>query len=348
VVGDDGVDGIVIGPGSADGEAYAAFQSYARSLNERGVILAVCSKNDAVNAEAAFAMRAEMVLKRDDIAVFVANWSDKAANLRSIAETLQIGVDSLVLFDDNPAERRLVREQLPQVGVPEVPLDPALYARCLADAGYFEATAFTPDDVARARQYADNARRRRLEAGSSDLESFLRGLGMELVAAPFQSVDLPRVVQLINKTNQFNLRTRRLSEAEVRALMEDPDALCLQFRLTDCLGDNGLISVVVALPQDPDSYLIDTWLMSCRVLGRQVEEEVLNTIVERARARGRKVLIGEYLPTAKNRMVSDLLPRLGFEPAENGHAGPGSSRWQLNTVDFARRSTYITTRHLDG
>ncbi len=314
VVGDDGVDGIHLGQGSPSGEAFLAFQRYAAQLARRGIILAVCSKNDLSVAEAAF-NHPEMALKRSDIAAFVANWEDKAGNLRRIASMLDIGLDSLVFVDDNPAERDIVRRELPEVAVPELPDDVADYPARVAAAGYFEAVSFTSDDATRGRNYALNAERKAAMSQATDMEGYLRGLEMVLTATPIGAAELARSTQLINKTNQFNLTTRRYSEAEVERIASDPAAVALAIRLADKFGDNGLISVVLARPDASvasDELLIDSWLMSCRVLGRQVEDAVLDVLAAAATAAGYCALIGEYRPTERNGMVAEHFPRLGF------------------------------------
>ena len=326
VIGDDGMDGIVLGQGSALGEAYAAFQGYVAALARRGVILAVCSKNDEANALEPFDKHPEMVLRRGDIACFVANWSDKATNLREIARRLNIGLDSLVFADDNPAERAIVRRELPMVAVPELPEDPALYAPCLAAGGWFEATHLTDEDRERSGQYQANLQRDAARASVTDMEGYLRSLGMELRWSRFDRVGLGRVVQLINKTNQFNLTTRRTTEAEAAALIGDPHALSLQMRLLDQFGDNGIIAVVHGHLACMD-LIIDAWLMSCRVLGRGVEAATLNLVAAEASRLGAARLVGEYRPTPKNGMVRDHYPNLGFLPLD---AGPdGVTRWTL-------------------
>jgi FkbH-like protein len=314
VVGDDGVEGILLGQGSPSGEAFLAFQRYAVMLARRGIILAVCSKNDLSVAEAAF-NHPEMALKRSDIAAFVANWEDKAGNLRRIASMLDIGLDSLVFVDDNPAERDIVRRELPEVAVPELPDDVADYPARVAAAGYFEAVSFTSDDATRGRNYALNAERKAAMNEATDMEGYLRGLEMVLTATPIGAAELTRCTQLINKTNQFNLTTRRYSEAEVERIAGDPASVALAIRLADKFGDNGLISVVLARPDTSvaeDELLIDSWLMSCRVLGRQVEEAVLDMLADAAIAAGYRALVGEYRPTERNGMVAEHYPRLGF------------------------------------
>lgn len=338
VVGDDGMEGIVLGQGHALGEAFLAFQSYVRSLSRRGVILAVCSKNTEAVARPVFEEHPEMVLKKEDIACFVCNWQDKASNLRFIAKTLNIGLDSLVFADDNPFERNLIRQELPMVATPELPEDPALYAQTLASAGYFEALTVVKEDQQRTALYAQNAERQKLLEESTDLGAYLRGLEMKLLWSPFDRVGLQRITQLINKSNQFNLTTRRYLAEEVEALLGDPNVMALQLRLVDKLGDNGMIAVIIGRIVG-ERLELDTWLMSCRVLARQVEEETLNLIVERARALGLKSLSGFYLPTAKNGMVKDHYQRLGF--TLNSLAEDGGSIWNLDLASYVERETYI-------
>jgi FkbH-like protein len=344
VVGDDGVEGIRLGQGDPVGEAFLAVQRYAALLARRGIILAVCSKNDPEIARAAFAGHPEMALKPGDIAAFVANWDDKAGNIRQIAKRLEIGLDSLVFLDDNPAERDIVRRELPMVAVPELPEDVAHYPAVLAAAGYFEAAGFTADDAARAGAYAQNAERHAALEQATDMEGYLRGLSMQLAAKPILGADLARVTQLTNKTNQFNLTTRRRSEAEVEALAADPANVALSFRLADRFGDNGLIGVVLARPDAAwpgDALLIDTWLMSCRVLGRGVEAASLGVLAEAAARRGARALIGEHRPTAKNGLVRDHYAKLGFAPAPApAGAAEGATFWRLE-LDSAPMPQYF-------
>jgi FkbH-like protein len=341
VIGDDGLEGIVLGQGSSLGEAYVAFQTYVKQLSRRGIILAVCSKNDEANALAPFEKHPDMVLKRSDIACFVANWQDKPANLRVVAERLSIGIDSLVFADDNPFERTIVRRELPMVAVPELPEDPALYAHAIADAGYFESLRITSDDLERTRQYQGNTQREILLASSTDLASYLKSLGMTLEWQPFDKMGLQRVVQLINKTNQFNLTTRRYTQADVAEFMDDPTAITLQLRLTDMFGDNGIIAVVIARPVERGSseFAIDTWLMSCRVLGRQVEEATLNLVAAKAAKLGATSLIGTYIPTAKNGMVREHYAKLGFSALKS--EANGTTLWRRSLEPFAPYDTFI-------
>lgn len=344
VVGDDGVEGLRLGQGNATGEAFLAFQKYVCLLAQRGVILAVCSKNDAAVAEAGFA-HPEMAIRRSDVAAFVANWDDKASNLRKIAGMLDIGLDSLVFVDDNPAERDIIRRELPQVAVPELPDDVAEYPARLAAAGYFEAVSFTSDDASRGRSYALNVERKSALDGATDMAGYLQSLEMRLTSTPVGTADLPRVTQLINKTNQFNLTTRRYTEAEVGLLAQSANSVALAMRLKDRFGDNGLISVVLARP-DPmlaaDELLIDTWLMSCRVLGRQVEAAALEVLCAAARNLGFKALVGEHRPTARNAMVAGHYPGLGFTAREApADAGPGATFWHLDLNERPASTHFI-------
>ena len=342
VIGDDGLDGIVLGEGSAAGEAHLALQHYARQLKERGIILAVCSKNDARIAEAAFRDHPEMALRRSDFAAFQANWDDKAQNLKAIAARLNIGVDSLVFVDDNPIERARIRQSLPMVAVPEMPDDPAHYVRCLADAGYFEAVAFTADDRSRAEQYSANAERDALLGAAESMDEFLRGLKMTALYGPFTAVDHARVVQLINKTNQFNTTTRRYASEEIAQITDDPDALTLQFRLLDRVGDNGLVSTMILRPTGAEGVLeIENWVMSCRVFGRELEFEAMNIAVEAARERGARALVADYIPTPKNDVISKLYPSLGFTEVDRPAPGNGATRWRLDLADYVTRNTHI-------
>src|SRR5580658_3692734 len=341
VIGDDGLEGIVLGQGSEIGEAHLDLQRYALSLTERGIILAVCSKNDEANALAPFTSHPEMILKREHIACFVANWTDKATNLRSIARQLNIGLDALVFVDDNPAERAIVRQELPTVPVPELPEEPSAYVSTLAAAGYFEGLRLTGDDRARASQYQANAERERLKDSATDMDSYLQSLRMTLTAGPFDSLNLQRITQLINKTNQFNLMTERLTEPEVLARMNDPRWLTLYARLTDRFGDNGLIAVLMARlekNQAGTDAIIETFLMSCRVLGRGVEQACLNLLANEAQSHVAKRLIGQYRPTEKNNMVRELYPSLGFTPLAETE---GPLRFSLDLHSFTARPIFM-------
>jgi FkbH-like protein len=325
VIGDDGVEGIRIGEGSALGEAFLDVHRMAKLLKSRGIVLAVSSKNDEAVAKLAFDLHSGMGLRLDDFAAFRANWDDKASNIRHIAQLLNLGLDSFVLLDDNPAEREIVRQTLPEVAVPEIGTDPAEYVRIAMAAGYFESVSFNAEDRQRAQMYRENAQRAGAMEIVADMAAYLASLEMQLGLRPFDKPGRGRIVQLINKSNQFNLTTRRYSAADVEALEADDSLFTLQASLKDRFGDNGMISVVICRPNAGD-WEIDTWLMSCRVLKRRVEEQILQFVVDSARKAGAKRLKGIYRPTAKNGLVKNHYRDLGFEP---GHSTGEEETWWL-------------------
>jgi FkbH-like protein len=292
-------------------------------------VLAVSSKNNDDVARKPFKEHPEMLLKEDHLAVFQANWSDKASNITAIAEELALGLESFVFLDDNPAERNIVRQTLPQVAVPELPADPAYYARVLLASGYFEAVALSDEDRKRAVMYQDNARRVALQKNVADIHSYLISLDMVMTVQPFDEVGRSRIAQLISKSNQFNLTTRRYTEVEVAAPESDPDCMTLQIRLADTFGDNGMICVIICRRSGRDWH-IDTWLMSCRVLGRRVEEATLQEILFHARRAGINSLIGTYRPTERNSLVEKHYEKLGFTSLET--KADGTTVWQLEVA----------------
>jgi FkbH-like protein len=328
VIGDDGVEGIQLAQGDASGEAYLSVQRYLLELRQRGVVLAVSSKNNDETARLPFCKHPEMLLREKHFAVFQANWGDKASNIKAIASELSLGLDAMVLLDDNPAERGLVRELLPQVAVPELPDDPALYVRTLSAAGYFEAVTFSSEDLKRADFYQDNARRVTLQSQFADIEDYLASLKMVITFQPFDETGRARTTQLINKSNQFNLTTKRYTEAEVAAAEGAPDCFTLQVRVADSFGDNGMISVVICRKRAADVWEIDTWLMSCRVIGRRVEDAVLQEILHHAKRAGIRKLLGKYIPTERNQLVMQHYENLGFQHI--GQEAGGTTTWELD------------------
>jgi FkbH-like protein len=317
VIGEDGLEGIDIGPPSAVGEAYQALQQYAKELKSRGVLLAVCSKNNEADAKLPFEKHDATVLHLDDFAVFRANWEDKPSNLRAAAEQLQLGLDSFVFVDDNPMARALVRRELPEVAVPELPNDPTKFVEAIDRRMYFETLTLSAEDRSRHRTYQENTARRESREKAASLDDFLRELEMEAEVGPVDETVLARVVQLLGKTNQFNLTTRRHGEVRVREMMVSPRYWTQYFKLRDRFGDNGLVGLTIAHQPDDEAatWEIDTWLMSCRVIGRKLEEMMLATMADAAREHGIQMLRGVYIPTAKNSMVADLFGRLGFHPS---------------------------------
>ena len=327
VIGDDGIDGIRIGQGDPVGEAFLNLQKMVLALRDRGIVIAASSKNEDETARLPFREHPEMLLREKHFAVFQANWKDKASNITAIAETLSLGLDSMVFFDDNPVERDLVRQSLPDVAVPELPEDPALYALALSAPGYFDTIAFSAEDRVRAAFYEGNARRAALKEDVVDIEAYLRSLQMEITFQPFDEVGRARIAQLINKSNQFNLTTRRYTAAEVAQMEQDPNCFTLQVRLLDKIGDNGMISVAICRSAGPRVWEIDTWLMSCRVLGRRVEETLLSEICHHAETAGVKEIIGVYVPTSRNALVRDHYQKLGF--AKISADASGTTKWKL-------------------
>jgi FkbH-like protein len=281
-------------------------------LRQRGIIICVASKNDEATAKEPFLHHPDMLLKLEDIAVFQANWETKVDNIRTIQRILNIGFDSMVFLDDNSFERAIVRENIPGITVPELPEDPALYLEYLYSLNLFETASYSDGDKDRTQQYQVEAQRVQLAKTFDNEEAFLRSLEMQSTVSGFTKFNTPRVAQLTQRSNQFNLRTVRYTEADIAALAADPKVIDLSFTLEDRFGDNGLIAVVIMKPLDAETLFIDTWLMSCRVLRRGVEHFVLNTLVTRAREAGCQRIVGEYLPTPKNKMVEQHYPGLGF------------------------------------
>jgi FkbH-like protein len=313
IIGEDGLGGIRIGPPTPEGEAYQDLQRFLKELQERGVLLAVCSKNNPTDAESPFRSHADMILKLEDFVAFRASWQDKATGLRSIAEELSLGLDSFVFLDDNPLERAWVRTNLPQVIVPEGGCTPWSLLSSLQRGAYFEAIALTAEDLDRKVSYQSTAAIRVAGSSGVPLEDFLRGLHMQSAHGAVDATTVLRVAQLVNKTNQFNVTSRRYSADEVARMTASPHWWCHWFRLADRFGDHGLIGVLFARIER-DAWFVDTWLMSCRVLGRRMEEFMCGQLLAAAEAAGARTVHGEYVRTEKNGMVSDLYPRMGFVP----------------------------------
>ncbi len=326
VVGDEGFDGIMLDPNNAIGEAYRYFQKYIFELKLRGVILAVCSKNDEEIAKEPFQKNPNMILSLDDISCFIANWDDKASNIRRIAQELNIGLDSLVFFDDNPAEREIIKDFIPEVTVIEVPKDPALYVKALDEAASFEWLQITKEDLSRSNSYIQNKKRAELEKSFVNYDEYLESLEMEASIYELGVKDIARFTQLLNKSNQFNLRTQRYQESEIEEKIGSPDTKCIAVKLKDKFSEYGIISCIVLDKRDCKCF-IESWVMSCRVLKRGIEDLVFERILEEARLWGCNSICGEYLPTKKNSMVSNLLDYYGFECYESSEKRKVYSRY---------------------
>jgi FkbH-like protein len=313
VIGEDGLNGIEIGAGSAHGEAHARLQQYLLDLKARGILLAVASKNNYEDACQPFQRHAHMLLRLEDFAAFEANWNDKASSIREIARKLSLGLDSFVFLDDNPLEREWVRSQIPELAVVELGSSVFHYVQDLDRGRYFFAISLSVEDRARAEQYKDEAVRKRLQATSRSLDEFLAQLQLRASCTAVDTSNLTRVTQLTNKTNQFNLTTRRYTEAQIQKLASDPDNWAAAFHLADRMGEYGLIGVIFCRSRGAGQWEIDTWLMSCRVLGRQMEKFMLDRLIEAAQKQGIHELVGAYRPTQKNGLVRDHFDKLGFE-----------------------------------
>jgi FkbH-like protein len=316
VVGDDGVTGIILGGASPSGEAFADWQRYVKGLNERGVILAVCSKNDPGVAESGFS-HPNAVLRRRDFAAFECSHADKVAGLQRIARTLNVGIESLVFCDDNPAECELVRQLLPQVAVVCLGTDPAGFTDLFEAGHWFDTDGYTAEDLGRAAAYEARAAALSFRHGATDLGSYLHSLGMIGSLAPLEEGGIARAAQMEMKTNQFNLTTRRYGEVEIRSLLARGDAVVLGFRMKDRFGDHGLTATLVAVFEG-DALRIDSWLMSCRIFSRSAEQFIMRDLIGIAARAGATRLIGEYRPTEKNRVVAELYPGLGFVASGEG------------------------------
>lgn len=332
VIGDDGIGGIELGD-LGSGKAFVRFQRWLKELTYRGILLCVCSKNDEKNARQPFEEHPDMVLGLSDITVFVANWQDKASNISAIRETLNIGMNSIVFIDDNAFERELVKSRLPDIIVPEMPKDPSEYVSYLQSLNLFETVSYSQEDRTRSEMYKSEAERRKVSAKYDSIDDFLKDLNMVSEYSRFKSFNYPRIAQLSQRSNQFNLRTIRYTEDEIAAIADDSGYITLQFCLKDRFGDHGLISVVI-MKIDSDALFIETWLMSCRVLKRGMEEFVINTIIDTAEKSGYKRVIGEYIPTAKNGMVADVYEKHGFKAT-------GDGRYVADTQKFNKLNTYI-------
>lgn len=340
VIGDDGPDNILIGRETPQAEAYTAFQQYALALRDRGILLAVSSKNTDSIAREGFA-HPDSVLALDHFSAFKANWNPKHENILDIAAELNLGVDSFVFADDNPAERAIVAAQIPGISVPDLGNQVTQYARILQSGRFFEPAGFSKEDLARNAAYAGNAQRNAQQAKFANYGEYLDSLEMTAEIDSFKPVYLERIAQLTNKTNQFNLTTRRYTLAEIDSTSADPAQIALYGKLTDKFGDNGLIAIVVGR-QHADSLHLDLWLMSCRVLKRDMEFAMLDALATRALARGITHLLGTYLPTAKNGMVADLYDKLGFTPVPVPEGLPaGATAWKLDLTDYTYKSHHI-------
>lgn len=333
IIGDDGLENIQIGT-LGIGKAFTEFQYWFKKLKQRGIILAICSKNTESIAKEPFEKHPDMVLHLDDIAVFVANWENKADNIKQIQRTLNIGFDSMVFVDDNPFERNMVRENVPGVTVPELPEDPADYLEYLYSLNLFETVSYSNEDAERTKQYQTEVKRVSEQSSFTNEDDFLTSLNMVSLVEPFNKFNGPRVAQLSQRSNQFNLRTVRYIEADIEVLGTDANYITFSYTLEDKFGDNGLICVVIMKKESAEILFIETWLMSCRVLKRGMESFVLNSLIDAAKKAGVKYLKGEYIATPKNEMVKNHYLNLGF-------TADGENTWLLDVNAYATKKCFI-------
>ncbi len=336
VIGDDGIDGIALGPASSEGEAYAVFCAYVELLHRRGVILAVCSKNDPETAREVFERHPHMPLKLADFAAFYCNWDDKASNLHAIAQELNVDISSLVFVDDNPVECELVKQRLPAVSVVNVSGDPASFYRQVDRLHYFDSSGLSTEDIRRGESYQARLAAESLKSSASDLGDFLRSLEMTAIVRPALSSDVTRLAQMESKTNQFNLTTRRLSDDVIHAMLDSPEHIVLCLFLADRFADHGLVSYIAADLYGGDVRITD-WLMSCRVFSRTAEYLMFNELVRHANTRGARTITGAYIPTAKNAVIADIFQKLGFQAG----GGEGGAVWTLDLQGFVPQPTFI-------
>jgi FkbH-like protein len=344
IIGDDGIENIQLGHGLGIGKAFSEFQYWIKKLKDRGIILAICSKNDEEIAKSPFLKHPEMVLKLEDIAVFIANWNNKADNIRSIQSILNINFDSMVFLDDNPAERAIVRKEIPGIEIPELPEDPADYLEYLYSLNLFETASYSSEDIERTKQYQVESNRISLQKLFTNEADFLKSLNMVSEVSDFNNFNIPRVAQLSQRSNQFNLRTIRYTETDVTTMSKDNRCQCFSFTLKDKFGDNGLIAVVILDKKDVTDNMflkplfIDTWFMSCRVLKRGMENFILNSIVRYAEKEGYTHIIGEYIATSKNAMVKNHYLNLGFLSYDNSER----ELYVLNPKQYIPKEYFIT------
>lgn len=332
IIGDDGIENIQVGDFGI-GKAFSELQLWAKQLKERGIILAACSKNDEKIAKGAFENHPDMVLQLEDFSVFTANWENKAENIKQIQSILNIGFDSMVFIDDSPFERDFVRTYIPEITIPEMPEDPAEYLPYLRSLNLFETASHSEEDSLRTASYRQEAERQTLQKAFVNEDDYLKSLSMTSEVKPFDKFTIPRVSQLTQRSNQFNLRTIRYSEEEITSISESKDLYTLSFTLKDKLGEYGLISVIILKAEKDKSLFVDTWIMSCRVLKRTMENFVLNSIVKTGKENGFDKLIGEYIPTKKNEMVRNHYSSLGFKPNNN--------HWELDINRYQNLKTFI-------
>ncbi len=335
IVGDDGVENLELGEETPTAQCYDEFQKYVKEQKQLGIVLTINSKNDKENAIAGL-NHPDSRLSPDDFTLIKANWNPKNLNIKETAAALDLGVDSFVFVDDNPAEREIVKMDVPGVAVPEIG-EVQDYIRVLDKSAFFEVTSLTEEDMKRGDMYAQNAMRSEMQSEFADYGEYLKNLQMKGEIRSFIPTYINRIAQLTNKSNQFNVTTKRYTVEEIEKCASSDDYITLYGRLADRFGDNGVVSVVIGR-KDGTSLHIDVWLMSCRVLKRDMEYAMLDTLVAKANEQGITKIIGYYYPTKKNGMVKELFNDFGFAKVSDND---GDTVWELKTNDYKNKNTYI-------
>lgn len=336
IVGDDGVENIKIGPEVPSGQVFSEFQNYLKEQKNLGIILNVNSKNEKENAVAGL-NHPDGPLKPDDFIIIKANWEPKSKNIVEIANELNIGVDSLVFVDDNPAEREIVKQQVKGVAVPEID-SPEHYINILDKSGFFEVTTISKDDLNKSEMYKENAKRNEMLNSYTNYDDYLKSLKMKATIRSFESIYMERIAQLTNKSNQFNLTTHRYTQAEIEEIAKNENYIKLYGKLEDTFGDNGVVTVVIGHKEEKILH-IDLWLMSCRVLKRDMEFAMMDTLVKKAKEIGIEKVKGYYYPTAKNRMVKEFYSLHGFE--KESEDAEGNTVWNLTLNNYKNKNKFI-------
>ena len=333
VIGDDGINNIEIGE-LGRGHVFSDLQRWIKQLKEFGIILAVCSKNNEKTAKEPFEKHPDMILRLSDISIFVANWDDKASNIKLIQESLNIGMDSIVFIDDNPFERELVKNIIPDICVPDLPDDPSLYLGYLQEQNLFEAPSFAGKNSDRTMQYQAQFERKKMETAYSSIDGYLKDLEMVCSARSFEETQFSRIAQLSQRSNQFNLRTVRYTDEDIKRIANDKNYITLSCSLKDKFGDYGLVSVVIIKKTNANTGFVDTWLMSCRALKRGLEEFTVNKMISLCKENGVMILEAEYIPTPKNNMVKDIYSSFGFKREEE-------NRFCIDVNNYQEKNNYI-------
>lgn len=332
IIGDDGINNIQIGE-LGIGKAFSELQMWAKQLKERGIILAICSKNTENIAKEPFIKHPDMILHLDDISIFVVNWGNKVDNIKYIQSVLNIGFDSMVFIDDSSFERNMIRKMIPEITVPELPEDPVDYVPYLRSLNLFETVSYSDEDSDRTKKYQYEAKRIKFKTNFSSIDDYLKNLNMIAEVAEFDDYHIPRIAQLTQRSNQFNLRTKRYTEQDINKIRESNKFITRYFKLEDKFGEYGLIGIVILKKTNSNSAFVDTLIVSCRVLKRGMEEFIFNKVVNLAVSEGYNKIIGEYLPTPKNALVKNVFKEFGFTKERD--------KWALDIKDYRERKIFV-------